>query len=196
MKKGKDLEKEVYETINRLINKGNFPFPASQCKVFLNKKYYSKDRDAYIETDVSIEVFMADATEPFFIWIWECKDYSRSIPVDDLEEFHAKLEQIGADNTKGTMITSNGWFQTGALNYARSKKIGLARMLPEDQVEVIMQCMTFDMIGRMGPKNNFIEALTRRSYKANMQDTFIMDSNYNFSFLDSYIADTIESMKK
>ena len=90
-------------------------------------------------------------------------------------------------------MNKKGWFQVGALNYARSKKIGLARMLPEDQVEIIMYCMTPDMIGRM---NDFIKALTRRSYIANMQDTFIMDSNCNISYLDAYISDIIESIKK
>ena len=139
---------------------------------------------------------MGNATDPFFLWIWECKDYSSPIPVNELEEFHSKLEQIGADNTKGTMITSNGWFQSGALNYARSKRIGLVRMLPEDQVEIIMQCMTPDMIGRMSRKNNFIAALTLRSYESDMQDTFIIDGNDRFSFLDSYITDTVKTIKK
>ena len=52
-----------------------------------------------------------------------------------MEEFHTKLQQIGEDNTKGTFVTS-GALQRGALNFARSKGIGVVRLLPDDQIQV------------------------------------------------------------
>jgi len=58
--------------------------------------------------------------------------------VDDLEEFHAKLDQIGSDNTKGTVACRNG-FQESALKYAQSKGIGLVRMRPQGSVVVLME---------------------------------------------------------
>lgn len=192
MRNGKTLEVEVYNMLSKMVNKEQLPFKSSQCKVFSHKKYFSKDRDGSIDTDVSIEVFIEDAVDPFFIWIWECKNYSNAIPVDDLEEFHAKLQQIGADNTKGTIITSNGYFQTGSIKYAASKKIGLARLLPDEQVEFIMHFMTSDMIGRMKFNNNYLSALTQRLYKAEMQNTFIVDYERKFSSLEDYILKTFD----
>ncbi len=46
----------------------------------------------------SLELFVQGNTVPSIIWIWECKDYtSSSIPVDDIEEFHSKLDKSEAD---------------------------------------------------------------------------------------------------
>jgi len=195
MKKGTLLEEAVYNTLTKMVKNEELPFKSSQCKVFFHKKYYSKDRESSIETDVSIEVYIGDALEPFFVWVWECKNYSNSIPVDDVEEFHAKLDQIGADKTKGTMITALGCFQNGSVNYAKSKGIGLARLLPDEQVEYIMHFMTPDMIGRMESKNNYLSALTQRLYKAEMQDTFIVDFGIKFSSLGNYILRVFERLE-
>lgn len=89
-----------------------------------------------IEFEISIEIFLKGQDDPCIIWIWECKDYASSIPVDDLEEFHSKLEQIGADKTKGTMVC-RGAYQEGAVQYARSKGIGLSRLLPAGQIHIV-----------------------------------------------------------
>ena len=55
------------------------------------------------------------------MYIIECKDYSsKPIPVDDIEEFYAKIIQVSGVNTKAVFITSNT-FQSGAYTYANSK---------------------------------------------------------------------------
>lgn len=195
MKKGTLLEESVYNVLLEMTANEKLAFKSTQCKVFLHKKYFSKDRDDFIETDVSIEVFIENANEPFFIWIWECKDYKNAIPIDDLEEFHAKLEQIGADNTKGTMITAQGYFQTGAINYAKNKKIGLARILPDEQVKFIFCFMTPDMIEKYMRNNNYLSALSQERYKSVMQDTFILDKIQKYSSLQDYILNAINELK-
>ena len=105
-------------------------------KIFRKKAYYSRDRQAQIVTDVSIEAFLPERERPSLVWIFECKDYAGSIPVDDIEEFHAKLQQIGEDNTKGTFVTS-GALQRSALAYAQAKGIGVIRLLPGEQIIVV-----------------------------------------------------------
>lgn len=99
-------------------------------KVFHRKAYYSQQRNKPIMMDVVIELYRPGLDTPYLVWVWECKDYSTQVPVDDVEEFHAKLEQIKVHKTKGTIICRNG-FQQGAINYAQSLGIGLARMLPD-----------------------------------------------------------------
>lgn len=83
------------------------------------------ERNKKIITDISIEIYIKNSKEyaeikPSIIIIIECKDYSNSLPVDDAEEFHAKLQQIGADNTKGIIITRRPLYQEAAINYANS----------------------------------------------------------------------------
>jgi hypothetical protein len=123
---GRRFELQVKEAVEELVESGMLGLKAEYCKVFLNKKYFSKDRSKEIVTDVSIEVIPPKTTNPSLIWIWECKDYSGPVRVKEIEEFHAKLEQIGCDKTKGTMVT-NGHYQESALLYALSKGIGLTR---------------------------------------------------------------------
>lgn len=136
------FEEKVYELILEITKKNKFMVSFPNVKIRRKPRYYSKDRDAEIEFDVSVEKYLANPDEnenmrPSIIVIIECKDYSNSIPVDDVEEFHAKLQQIGADNTKGMMITQKGCFQRSALTYAKSKGIAIARILPDDQIRFV-----------------------------------------------------------
>lgn len=65
----------------------------------------------------------------------ECKDYSKPVPVDDVEEFSAKLSQCFGKNVKGLIISSNT-LQKGALKLALSHGIGVGRII-EDRIDMI-----------------------------------------------------------
>ena len=130
MKPGFDFEKLVYDAVKRHLGGELLGLLPDACHVFHNKAYFSRDRESQIVTDVSIEVHMPDALEPHIIWVWECKDHRRLVHVGDVEEFHSKLQQIGADRTKGTIITRRG-FQDAALRFAQANGIGLARYSEE-----------------------------------------------------------------
>src|SRR5438270_12347073 len=116
MKAGAGFEQQVYEAVKQHVNGKLLGLLPDACHVFHNKAYYSRDRLSEIVTDVSIEVRMPDTADAHIIWIWECKDYSRLVHVGDVEEFHAKLQQIGADRTKGTIVTRLG-FQEAAIHF-------------------------------------------------------------------------------
>lgn len=104
---GVKFEEYIYNKVKRIIDE-------NKSKVYLYKKYYSSDRQDYITVDISIEKYVYDKL--FSIIVIECKDYKSPLPVDDVEEFHAKLQQIGADNTKGVTVVSEGRFQKVQLN--------------------------------------------------------------------------------
>ncbi|TKJ34093.1 MAG: hypothetical protein CEE38_18685 [Planctomycetes bacterium B3_Pla] len=133
-----EFELNVYHSVQNALAKGNLGLLQDSCKVFHRKRYYSKDRGRSLTTDVSVEIYVAKANIPCILWIWECKKYRRAIPVDDVEEFHAKLEQLGADRTKGTIIAS-GFFQKSALSFAKSKGIGIARLIPQNRIDWVFQ---------------------------------------------------------
>jgi hypothetical protein len=139
--KGEAFEQRVHDALATELCNDRLCASPKSAKLFRKKAYYSKDRDADIVTDVSIEVFLPGHQCPSLIWIFECKDYRGSVPVDDIEEFHAKLQQIGEDNTKGTFVTSAA-LQRSALAFARSKGIGVIRLLPDSQISHVIEFKT------------------------------------------------------
>ena len=97
-------------------------------------------------TDTSIETSIPGADDYSLLTIVECKDYSHRVPVDDIEEFHSKIQQIAGDNIKAIFITTFA-LQKAALSYAQSKKIAVIRFLPAKQVQWLIYHMTPDMMG-------------------------------------------------
>ncbi|RJN38313.1 hypothetical protein D3X76_14045, partial [Acinetobacter baumannii] len=161
-KKGDIFENFVFDYFSALIQKGYMGLNPSHTKIYKQKKYYSKDREDYIIFDVAIEVFLFDQKEPYLVILIECKNYEKSVPVDDIEEFSTKVSQVGKHYTKAICITKNG-FQKGALNVAKNRKIGLWRITANDNHEVIFN-RTINRI-----KNND-EIISNALTSENLQD--------------------------
>ena len=142
MHKGTSYENAAANLAEAELNNGNLGIDPSCAIVRRKPKYYSRDRKSEITFDVSIELCRkmtpASSPNPYLIWIWECKNYRHQVPVDDVEEFHSKLNQVGAVRTKGTMITPIG-FDNGVLEFARSKGIGLWRWIPAGSIVSLME---------------------------------------------------------
>jgi hypothetical protein len=138
MAKGTLYENQVATAVEAELAQGNLGIDPGLATVRRKPKYFSRDRQKDITFDLSIEVFRRGASTPYWVWVWECKNYGHRVPVDDAEEFHEKLQQVGADRTKGTISTPIG-FDPGTIEYARSKGIGLCRYVPEGSVVLIME---------------------------------------------------------
>lgn len=130
--KGRKFERIVFDYLSNLVKRNEFWSRAELTKVYSRKKYFSKDRGSYIEVDVSIEIFLPNQEKPSIIVLVECKDYSSSIPVDDIEEFYAKIQQITGANVKGIFATTSA-FQPAGLQYCESKQIGLLRYFDKSE---------------------------------------------------------------
>lgn len=133
--KGRAFEEKVFTAVKAELDAGHLGLVAKSCKIYRNKSYYSRDRHSDIETDISIEVFLPGQSKWSILWVIECKDYKGALPVDEVEEFCAKTQQIAALNVKATLAVT-GALQRSALEYALSKGIGIVRILPTDQVGV------------------------------------------------------------
>jgi len=138
---GTAFEIAVYSAVQHALIQGDLGLLKNSCRLARGKRYYSADRRAWMVTDLSIELYVAKARRPAILWVWECKDYSGAVQVNEVEEFHAKLEQLGADRTKGTLI-AHRQFQKSALVYAKSKGIGIARLLPSKRIEWVFHNRT------------------------------------------------------
>lgn len=154
------------------------------CKIYHQKGYYSRDRNNNIIVDISIEVFLPEASEYSFLIVLECKDYKHSIPVSDVEEFFAKLQQISGANVKGIVVSSNA-FQEGALKYSKSKGIGLVRILENDKFKWILKraitgIITYKEVESAG--YNIQDGLTDENYLSTYIDFFsYYDDQYTCS---------------
>jgi len=135
-KKGNEFEDKVFSIIEDLLDNGDFFVDGKRSQIFQKKAYYSRDRDSDIITDISIETYLPEADTFSLLTIIECKNLEHKVPVDDVEEFDSKINQLGEHNTKGILITKTG-FQRGALKVGKSKKFGLCIVQDQNKLQWI-----------------------------------------------------------
>ena len=130
--KGDALESKFLRLLKRNLVQGNFFVSSERCKVFSQKGYYSKDREKEIVFDISIEVYLPGKTTYSLLILIECKNYNHPVPVDDVEEFYQKLQQVSG--AKGIMVSTSS-FQESALTFSKSKGIGIIRYYDNKQIK-------------------------------------------------------------
>jgi hypothetical protein len=109
--------------------------------VLERRTYVGRISGRNIKVDVSFVLHVAGGAD--LLVLVECKHYKHKVPVDDVEEFHSKIDDIGAQ--KGILITTVG-FQSGALKAANGRHIALALLTKEPQPGEIRYVMA-----RAGP---------------------------------------------
>jgi hypothetical protein len=136
--KGNRFEQQVFLLLKRWVQSPDAWVNHANCRLYKKKGYFSTDRDDNIEIDISIECGIPSREGYAQLIAVECKNYSHPVPVNDIEEFNDKLRQIAGKNVKGMVFTTQG-FQDGAVRVALKQGIALARVLPDDQVEWVLQ---------------------------------------------------------
>lgn len=126
LSKGNMLERRIFELFRTEIDADRFWARKECCKVYWKKGYFSRDRGSDIVFDVAVEVYLPGAQDYSLLVLIECKNYQHSVPVDDVEEFFTKVQQVAAAKGKA-VIASTAAFQSGAREFAKSKGIGLMR---------------------------------------------------------------------
>lgn len=176
---GNAFEDRVFNAVKAELEGDPLGLSPASAKPFKKKGYYSRDRDADIVVDVSIEVWLPSADQWSMLWVCECKDYSGSVPVNEIEEFKAKLDQIGGANKKGVMAIS-GALQAGTLKFARANGIGIIRLLPDEQVRHVMYYMTSDMVRDVYrlDATEFLRALTQSGFTGVNRDFYAESEGY------------------
>ena len=192
IKKGNTFENKVFEYIQKELSNDRLHVLGRRSQAYQKRGYYSRDRQSEIITDISIETFLPDASDYSLLTIIECKDYNSTISVDDIEEFHSKVQQIAGDNVKAIFVTSAA-LQRGALNYAKSKGIGIIRYLPDNQVKMILSFMTLSIISKEEKlsQSEFNSAFLYPLHESNGRSFYACDKEYIypslFSILNEYL---------
>lgn len=134
--KGSKLENQVFDLVSKLLKDDNFIVPKKTSKAYKKKGYFSSKRNKEIIFDVTIETTLPNADTYSLLTVIECKNLTKKVTVDDVEEFGSKINQVGEHNTKGIIITTNT-FQESALNIAKSEGIGLIRLNSSNEIQWI-----------------------------------------------------------
>ena len=134
--KGDNFEARVFEILRTMVISNELPINGNYSKVFRKKEYYSQQRKSNIVVDISVECTLPGEQQPSLYLMVECKDYKHPIPVNDVEEFFAKTQQITGLNVKAIMVTTNV-LQEGALNFAITNGIRVMRIKPDGGREVL-----------------------------------------------------------
>lgn len=191
-KTGEELEIAVFELLKSEIDAGRFFAKKKCCRIFRKKAYYSKDRESNIVFDVSIEISLPGAEEYSILVLIECKNYGHAVPVDDIEEFFTKTQQVGAANTKAIAISNNS-FQSGALTFAKSKKMGLARYFAPQELKWELRRSAsaglFDFDESANPE--VFTALNQEGYRSSVFDLFMQSPNLSTNALWDFFEDLI-----
>jgi hypothetical protein len=179
--RGNAFEDRVFKAVQKELKEDRLGLSPKLAVPFKRKGYYSRDRERDIVVDISIEVWLPESNHWSMLWVCECKDYSRSIPVDDVEEFKSKLDQIAGVNKKGVMVVSSA-LQEAAMNYAKAHGIGVVRLLPDDQVEHMLYFMTSAVLD--GDFNHdateFYRALTQSDFIGVNRDFYAISDERAF----------------
>ena len=136
--KGDMFEEKVFKLFKSYVLSGEYTLNPNKCQFFIQKGYHSNKREKDIKVDISIEVHAEKIENLSLLVVIECKNYNKSVSVDDIEEFESKLDQIAGKNVKGIVFTTKG-FQSGALTFASNSGIALARYLPDNRIEWFLE---------------------------------------------------------
>ena len=188
--RGADFEKRVFSFFEAEVKANRLFFNSEYCAIFRQKPYYSRDRQSLIVFDVAIEASLPGAQTPSMLCLIECKDYSHPVRVDEVEEFFTKVQQVASAKSKAIIVTSSS-FQSGALEFARSKGIGLLRMFPESGVKWVLHRSPSStrMSSELSKDSEIWSGLTKENYYSHRFDFFCnAGDTFTYSLYDFFLA--------
>lgn len=134
---GDKFESKSLDIINKVIEEEQLGHLADHIKIYKKKGYYSSIRKKKIKFDLTIEVWPPGANRYILIYIIECKDYEKRVPVSKIEDFHDKIRQVSGVNVKGIFIT-NSPLQEGGFNIAESVGMMVIQGESSDDYKIIL----------------------------------------------------------
>ncbi len=192
VEKGDVLELAIFDLLNSVRGLDQLPIRRECCKVYHRKGYYSKDRGSKIIFDVSVEVFIPGAETFFLLLLFECKNYNKLVPVDKVEEFNQKVEQVAAANSKAVFVTTKG-FQRGAVKFATSKGIGLARYFGSQELKWdLYRPASTSYLAKAKPTSVDVDAaLTQDEFRSFLFDLYMLHGSLGTVSLSDFVESLV-----
>jgi hypothetical protein len=196
---GMALEDEVFNALPGAIKDGNLPVRNDLCKIHRRKDYYSETRKGNVKFENVIEIysdsnFSEPNAQPLLVMVFECKDTGRRVEVGEVDEFSSKLSHQYGFATKGFIVTRYG-FQKGALGTARSRGIGLIRLLPSSQFHYVIYHMTSAVIQRREREfpTRALSGLTDPDHISSDESTYCLDEGYLFASMSGVLRHAVDA---
>jgi len=136
-KVGDEFERRGLEIITRVIGEEQLGHTAKFLKVIPQAAYYSPKRKKNVVFDMVIEVWPPGATRYTIIYIIECKNYQKRVPVKEIKSFLFDVHEIGFANAKGIFI-SNSPLQEAAYNIAESTGMMVIEGESADNYKIVL----------------------------------------------------------
>ncbi len=191
-KKGDALEISVFNLLKAQIDADRFLARKECCRIFRRKGYYSEKRKANIVFDISIEICFPGTTDYSVLFLVECKNYAKAVPVDDVEEFFAKVGQVGEANTKGIFISNNA-LQSSALTYCKSQGMGVARYFEgQDLKWELRRAASASFAGKSAADDlEAYSGLTLPDYKSSVFELYMQSPRGATNSLNIFLEDLV-----
>ena len=194
--RGAHFEERVFGLLETEIRSGRFFIKPECFDIFRRRPYYSRDRGGNIIFDVAVEVRLPFATAPSLLILIECKDCGRPVPVDDVEEFFVKVQQVAAANSKGILAATSS-FQKSAVEFARAKGIGLLRVFPSAEFKWVLHRSPSSMkLSRfLSRDEEILLGLTDEQHQSRTFDCFCNANKlFTYSLHDFFMAFASETL--
>jgi len=191
-KKGDELENDIYELFSQEIANDRFLAKKEQCQVFKQKGYYSRDRGTDILFDVSIEITFPNQESYSILILIECKNYNEKniVSAGAVEEFYAKAQQVGGCGVKGIFVTTSS-FQSSAISFAESKKIGLIRYYKKECLDWVLTRSPSSMVSsfsRMTEWTNAYQGINLQNHESRYFDCYGFVDNIYTNSLYQFVS--------
>jgi len=124
----------------------------------------------------------------------ECKNYNHKVPVDDVEEFFMKTQQISGGNVKAIVVSNNA-FQEGAFNFSESKGIGLLRYYDKNNLDWILERSPSSLVSSSYALNawsNAYKGLRNEGFESNYFDLYGYANNKYTNSLRLFISSLVK----
>ena len=191
--KGLMYENFAFNYFSALIEQRYFGFPPEQCTLTPQKPFYSKDREKNIFFDLVLEIFLPHQSDAFLIFVIECKNYNHKVPVDDIEEFASKIDQIRFLKISPICITTIG-FQSGGLTFAKNRGITLWKVIDSSTTPEIILNRQKQRLKDLQPEITL--ALTSENYNNwKFGNTFIQTPEKLTLYPKDYVNEIISKEK-
>lgn len=191
-KKGTEFEELMYRYFAAEIRNGRFFAKPQCCKVRKNPKYHSRDRSGDITFDVSIEIFLPGSTELSAVVLIECKNYTKAVPVDDAEEFFAKVQQVAPAKAKA-VLASKASFQLNTRKFAQAKGIGLLRYFSQDNCKWELRRSPSGSVrtGVAVDVSEIVSGLTNPDHISEVCDLYLQSPTRDTNSLNDFLRDLL-----
>lgn len=153
---GTEFENVIFDYFSSLLEKDEVASaPKKHSKIYKHKKYptfYGRD----IDFDITIETYnpLSKGDEWSSLVIIECKHYSHTVDIADIDEFIGKMKDISQTGVKGIMVTTKGFSQNG-INKAKAFHLGLVVFSTENVEWLVSRDQNYNPENQMSILNGY-----------------------------------------